>query len=539
MRLQRFLYFVICLLVFSAFSNCAKRGMPTGGDLDTIPPVFINSSPENFSTNFKNEEIRIYFDEFIKLEDAQKQIIISPPIDPKPTISPQGSPKKYVTIHLGDSLKENTTYTINFGNSIIDNNEENPLPFFKYVFSTGSYIDSLNVSGSVRDAFEAETEEFISVLLYEINENYTDSIIYQEPPTYIGYTQDSTNSFQIENMKEGKYRVIALKDKNSNYLFNPSEDKIDFLEDTLTLPTNRNLEFSIFKEQKEFRVSKSKQIAANHVVYGYEGLLNDSLEIDILDPNPSQFNTQIVKDLEKDTLHFWYQPVIKEDSLTVKITQLNYQDTVITRMKELYKDSIEIKKLNESSINIKEDFGLTANIPFKAIDSSKISVLNKDSIAIKFSSRLVALENKLMIDFDKTEKETYYIQLLPSAFTDFYDKPNDTLKYRVKTPAIADLGTLSLNISNVKTYPIIVEVVDNKGNVIKQSIHQEEDGSSFYFEHIKPGKYKARLIYDRNDNGKWDTGNYLNQTKPEQIIYFPKLIEMRANWDINESFILN
>ena len=199
MRLQRFLYFVICLLVFSAFSNCAKRGMPTGGDLDTIPPVFINSSPENFSTNFKNEEIRIYFDEFIKLEDAQKQIIISPPIDPKPTISPQGSPKKYVTIHLGDSLKENTTYTINFGNSIIDNNEENPLPFFKYVFSTGSYIDSLNVSGSVRDAFEAETEEFISVLLYEINENYTDSIIYQEPPTYIGYTQDSTNSFQIEN----------------------------------------------------------------------------------------------------------------------------------------------------------------------------------------------------------------------------------------------------------------------------------------------------------------------------------------------------
>ncbi|MGO2357760.1 MAG: Ig-like domain-containing protein [Mesonia sp.] len=539
MQIQRVLYFVICLLMFSAFFNCAKRGMPTGGDLDTIPPVFLKSTPENFTTSFKGEEIRIYFDEYIKLEDAQRQIIISPPIDPKPVISPQGNPKKYVTIKLGDSLKENTTYTINFGNSIIDNNEENALPFFKYVFSTGSYIDSLQVSGKVKDAFEAETDEFISVLLYEIDEEYSDSLVYQTPPTYIGYTQDSTHTFQIENMKAGKYKVIALKDKNSNYLFNPSEDKIDFLQDTLSLPTDKSLEFSIFMEQKDFRVSKTKQMGANRVVYGYEGEVNDSIQLEILDPNPAQFSTRLVKDFDKDSLHFWFQPAIEKDSLVLTLTQNNYQDTLVTRMKELYKDSLEIKKLNTSNLGLKEDFGIYVNIPLKEVDSSKISILNKDSVAVKSTLRLLALENKLMLDFEKEEEQIYSIQMLPNAFTDFYDTPNDTLNFKVRTPAIADLGTLTLNVSNVKTYPIIVELVDTKGEVIEKKIHEAEEGSSFYFEFIKPGKYRVRLIYDKNNNGKWDSGNYLKQTKPETLIYFPKMVEMRANWDINESFILN
>jgi len=539
MQIQRLLYFLICLLVCSAFFNCAKRGTPTGGDLDTIPPAYVKSSPENFTTNFDAKEVEIYFDEYIRLKDARRQIIISPPIDPRPIISPQGGPKKYVTIKLGDSLKENTTYTINFGNSIIDNNEENPLPFFKYVFSTGSYIDSLQVSGRVKDAFEAETDEFISVLLYEIDEEYSDSLVYQQPPTYIGYTQDSTHTFQIENMKAGKYKVVALKDKNSNYLFNPSEDKIDFLQDTLSLPTDRQLELSIFMEQKDFRVSKTKQMGANRVVYGYEGELNDSIQIKILEPTPSQFTSTIIKDFEKDTLHFWYQPVIEKDSLMTAVTQNNYQDTLITRMKELYKDTLDIKKLNANSLGLKEDFGIYANIPLKEIDSSKISILNKDSVAVKFTPRLLALENKLMLDFEKEEKQTYNVQMLPNTFTDFYDQPNDTLNFRVKTPAIADLGTLTINISNVKTYPIIVELVDAKGKVIEKKIHEEEEGSSFYFEFIKPGKYRVRLIYDENKNGKWDSGNYLKRTKPETLMYFPKTVDMRANWDINESFILN
>ncbi|MDT0295230.1 Ig-like domain-containing protein [Mesonia ostreae] len=539
MQIQRLLYFLICLLVCSAFFNCAKRGMPTGGDLDTIPPTFIRSSPENFSTNFDKEEVRIYFDEYIKLKDAQRQIIISPPIDPRPIISPQGSPKKYVTIKLGDSLKQNTTYTINFGNSIIDNNEENPLPFFKYVFSTGSYIDSLQVSGRVKDAFEAETDEFISVLLYEIDDEYSDSLVYQTPPTYIGYTQDSTNTFQIENMKAGNYKVVALKDKNSNYLFNPSEDKIDFLEDTLSLPTNRNLAFSLFMEQKDFRVSKTKQMGANRVVYGYEGELNDSIQIEIIEPNPTQFTTTILKDFDKDSLHLWYQPVIEKDSLIVSVSQNNYRDTVITRIKELFKDSLEIKKLNSNKLGLKEDFGIYMNLPIKKVDSSKIRILNQDSAAVNFRSRMLAFENKLMLDFEKEEKQTYTIQMLPNAFTDFYDVANDTLNFRVKTPAIADLGTLTLNVSNVKTYPIIVELVDSKGVVIEKKIHEAEDGNSFYFEFIKPGKYRLRLIYDKNKNGKWDSGNYLKQTKPETLIYFPKTVDMRANWDINENFILN
>jgi hypothetical protein len=124
-------------------------------------------------------------------------------MDPKPEIYPMGSVSKDVRIKIIDTLLENTTYTINFGNSIVDNTEGNPLPFFKYIFSTGSYVDSLSVQGSIKDAFNRKTDEFISVMLYEVDSTYNDSVVFNKMPTYISYTQDTLNTFSVENMKEG------------------------------------------------------------------------------------------------------------------------------------------------------------------------------------------------------------------------------------------------------------------------------------------------------------------------------------------------
>jgi len=217
--------FILVLILLFTTVQCAKKGMPEGGPVDEDPPKFLRANPENFTTNFDKEEIRIYFDEYIKLDKPSQQIIISPPMVPKPNIMPLGTARKDIKIEITDTLEENTTYAINFGKSIVDNNEGNPYDYFKYVFSTGDYIDSLAVSGIVRDAKLKEPSEVISVMLYEADTSYTDSIVFKETPRYITYSQDSTFNFSLENLKAGTYRMVALMDSNDNYLYNPKKGK--------------------------------------------------------------------------------------------------------------------------------------------------------------------------------------------------------------------------------------------------------------------------------------------------------------------------
>ena len=214
----RLLYIPIAFLFILSFTDCAKRGRPTGGLKDSIPPVIIKSSPENYRINFNENEIKIYFDEYIKLKDLNKELIISPPFKNQPNITPL-STSKYIKIKITDTLKENTTYSFNFGKSIVDNNEENAFKYFKYIFSTGDFIDSLSLKGNIKDALLLNPESPTTVMLYEVNETFKDSIIYLEKPTYITTTQDSTQTFELTNLKEGKYLLIALKEKNNDYIF--------------------------------------------------------------------------------------------------------------------------------------------------------------------------------------------------------------------------------------------------------------------------------------------------------------------------------
>ena len=215
--------FILFIVVITSVVRCAKKGMPEGGPIDEEPPRFIRANPENYTTNFDAKEISILFNEFIKLENPQQQIIISPPMDPKPNILPLGQARKDVKIEITDTLRENTTYAINFGKSIVDNNEGNPYPYFKYVFSTGDYIDSLEVSGFIEDAYLKETPEFVSIFLYEMDSTYTDSVVYNEIPRYVAYTRDSSVNFDLENLKAGKYQMVAILDDNANYKFNPAK----------------------------------------------------------------------------------------------------------------------------------------------------------------------------------------------------------------------------------------------------------------------------------------------------------------------------
>ena len=240
---------IVSLLLFT--SSCAKRGTITGGSKDTIAPKIISSSPENFNTNFKDNEIRIVFDELIKVKNINKQLIISPPFKNQPIIVPQGSASKFISIKILDTLKPNTTYSFNFGQSITDNNEGNPYSQFKYVFSTGSYIDSLTLVGKIKDAYEEKPDSFVSIQLYDAT-TFKDSTIFNETPLYVTNTLDSLKFFAFENIKAGDYKIIALKDKNNNYKFDPKSDKIAFLEQTITLPNDTLYELELFKQKSQF-----------------------------------------------------------------------------------------------------------------------------------------------------------------------------------------------------------------------------------------------------------------------------------------------
>lgn len=215
----RYNYLLSIIIILVLIESCARKGRPEGGEKDLDAPILISASPAHESINFDKEKIRIYFDEYVKLMELNQQLVISPPMNYQPEITPLGTASEFINIKIIDTLKENTTYTFNFGNSIVDNNEANPLERFKYVFSTGNYIDSLKISGTISDAFNFEVDEDISVQLYEVIDSvYTDSIIFNERPSYVGNTLDST-VFEITNLKSGKYLLIALKDVSNNYSF--------------------------------------------------------------------------------------------------------------------------------------------------------------------------------------------------------------------------------------------------------------------------------------------------------------------------------
>jgi len=523
---------LILLAVIFTFVNCAKRGRPTGGEKDLTAPILISASPSQESTQFSAKKIKIYFDEFIKLKDANKQLIVSPPLKSTLDIIPVGTASKILTIKITDTLKKNTTYTINFGNSIVDNNEGNQLKSFKYVFSTGSYIDSLKLKGSVYDALSRKTDEDVIVMLYEIDSTFKDSIIYKEKPMYVTSTLDSTN-FELTNLKEGKYLALALKQNNKNYIYNPKQDKIGFLKDPINLPTDTVLNIPIFKEEIPFKFIKAIQTSKGHIYFGYEGDGKD-LKIKLLDEilNDS-ITTQTVFEKDKDTLSFWYKP-FKIDSLQFEVRNLNFIDTVTVRTKSTKQDTL-ILKSNYSTLNPLDTFAINANIPIQKIDISKITVFNKDSIAVPFTTEIDSYKKNLSLLFKNEFDNQYKINLLPETIFDVFGNTNDTIVYSVKTKKIEDFGAINFQVSNVNS-PVIIQLITDKEEVVVfERISQDQTVS---FKYLPPKKYRVRAIFDDNNNGIWDTGNYLLKRYPEKILYLDTEFELRANWDLNEIFTL-
>lgn len=528
-------FFLLLSLVFT-FANCARRGTPDGGPLDITPPEYIKARPENFTTNFDAEAIRIFFNEYVKLQDPQRQIIISPPMDPPPEITPLGTASKSITIRIRDTLQENTTYTVNFGRSIIDNNEGNPLDYFTYAFSTGLYIDSLTVAGSVGDALLKVPDPFISVLLYEVDSTYTDSAVYNRVPRYVTNTLDSATTFELKNLKEGTYQLVGLRDLNNNYRYDPATEKIAFADEYITIPTESVYDLILFREVLDDKFIRPSQKAQQHLLFGYEGDINrDSLEIELLNA-PEGFESRITKDAEKDTLHYWYKPLLERDSLKFAVSTPLYRDTLLMRIKEMKKDSLQFTFQPSGNIGFEQDFRIVPSVPLVEVNDSLIQLTNRDTVPVPFDAYYDEWNNAYVMSFPREEKQMYRFTALPGAFKGFFGSINDTLQTQVRTQALSDLGNLTVNLQNVESYPILVQLTNEKGVV--QYERYSTGQNVINFSNIRPATYQLRIIYDRNENRIWDTGSLLRRTQPEEVEYFPENLNIRANWDWNETFIL-
>ncbi len=529
-------YLLVILLAFTVV-RCAKKGMPEGGPIDEDPPKFIRANPENYSTHFDAKEIRIYFDEYIKLDKPQQQIIISPPMDPKPNITPLGTARKDIKIEIFDTLEENTTYAINFGKSIIDNNEGNPYNYFKYVFSTGDYIDSLEVSGTVKDASLKAPAEPVSIFLYELDSTYSDSAVYKTTPRYVTYSKDSTYTFSLENLKEGTYKMVAIIDKNNNYLYNPKSEKIGYVAEPVVIPTDSTYEITVFKEKLAFVPKRPSQAKGHQIIFGYEGSPElDSLDISLLNDKPLNYEYRITKVEEKDSLNYWYNIKPETDSLSFEVVTPTTRDTVWARIAELDRDSLSVGSEPSGTIGINQDFKFTANTPISAYQPELIRILDKDSAEVPFTIAFRPLQNELRLSFDKTAQNNYKITALPGAIQDLFQGTNDTISKSLKTKAVSDYGRIVATIQNIKSYPVIVQLTSTKGEVLAEKY--AESGNTFDFEYLNPGDFLLRVIYDRNGNREWDTGDFLKKRQPERIEYFSDTLNVRANWDVNQPIIL-
>ena len=516
------------LLLWAA---CARVGSPTGGEQDKTPPKVVKTIPPNESVNFTGNRIRIYFDEFVTLRDIRKQLIISPPLAYFPEITPSGNASKYINIKILDTLRPNTTYTFNFGKSIQDNNEGNPLSFYTYTFSTGNTIDSLTLKGSIKDALRPKAENFVNVMLYEMGEKYSDSVVYKQRPIYVVNTLDSLTTFELSHLKAGKYMLVGMKDKDNNYLFDPKTDKIGFHPAPITIPTDSSYTLSLFKEVPQTQASRPFQSGEQRISIGYQGE-KDSIQVTPLPPFPANWKWVVEKEPTKDTLWLWYHPKV-EDSLKL-IVKSNRADTTKVNLRKMKPEKWKITPEFKGISPTEEEIVLSSNTPIRAFNKEAIKlIVAKDSTEVGFEPIFTANTSQITLKVKVKEGEKYLFKAF-NAFENFFGQKSDTLQESFSAKKAEDFGSLKLTFRDNISLPFIIELTDKDAKKVLYEQYVEQTSPTYNFPFVKAGNYRLRVIEDRNRNRKWDTGNFLGRLLPEPVHYFAKEIELRANWEIEQ-----
>lgn len=529
--------FGLLFLISALLLGCAATQNPQGGPRDTIPPKILKSEPKNLTTNFSAKKIILEFDEYIKLQNEFKEFSISPELEKPPMLKAR---LKKLEITLEDSLEKNTTYTLNFGKAIADINEGNIVKNLSYVFSTGTTLDSLSLSGVVKNSVSGKVIKDATVFVFPLAK---DSLLGKKKPSIYTLT-DSLGNFKINNLKKETYRIYALDEgAGGDKIYQQNTDEIGFATDPLVLSSNiEGIQLNTFKEIAEkFRVVDRKLNGDGSIYLTFnKRLVKPSLSV----VEPEIFNQNMLVKFVKtnDTAQIWLNKLdfdsvkiaIKEGEQTLETIKISRgkKDTYSRNL--LARDNIENGVLNPN-----KDLKLYFNLPVNKIDLNKI-ILLEDSIPksgftiAKDSSDLLAYTVK----YPWKKKEKYILSFFKEAVTGIFDSKTAVMNKAFVLGNSGDYGTLVLTVKATDTTKnYILEIVDEKKETIISSkvINKTE---TITFANYKSGLYYARIIYDENNNGRWDTGNVGKGKQPEKIWYDPKELSIRANWDRKEQIII-
>lgn len=561
---QQISIFTLTLIGILMLSSCAQIMAPGGGKKDELPPKVVKFSPDSAQLNFNSKTIEIDFDEFVTLKDLNSQLIISPPLLKSPDVTVKNKTLK-VEFDKNELLKPNTTYCINFGNAVQDLNEGNSVDNFSYIFSTGNFIDSLKLKGKVRNGFNQSTEKGILVMLYS---DLSDSVVYKGQPDYFGKTQGD-GSFQINNIRSGNYKLVAIKDANANYKYDGESEWIGFF-DTLIDANSKTLPLIELFQEPAKKVYLKKYI---HDSYGKVSLFfnqgSDSLRVQPLNNTDKGVQEYLEFSKAKDTLTYWINN-FQKDSLILQVNNGNkVVDTVsiqVIKRAEAEKSKKHPLKLSlvnspngNQSFDLGTEFVLKFNNRLAGSDPTKFTIKedstlmggkkgdfhfsNWDSrsiLSVWDTTNTVEDPNNLgnfvsaalKSSYNEWKENTkYHVLFLPGAFTDFFGLSSDTLKVDFKTREEKYYGSVKLKL----TVPpakgqYIIQLLAENGNIVRE-VSYIKKSDEFEFVYLAPQKYKLKIIYDENNNFKWDTGNYLLKKQPEKVIFNSELINIRSNWD--------
>ncbi len=521
------LHLLILLSYVLLLNSCAIQVPPGGGLKDVLPPKLLSTEPQNYSTNFRGKDIRFDFDEYIYTPDLSEQLIVSPLLKYTPETKVK---KKSLLIHLQDTLLENTTYTMNFGKGISDNNEGNKLENFQFVFSTGPVVDSLSISGSVYNAFNKKAEAGILVMLYRKSE---DSLPFLERPIYFARTSDS-GEFVIRNISQGFYKIISLKETDGNYLYTAGEESIGYA-DTLVQSNSENVNLRLFKEKLKPQLLKAYSEFPGKAVLAFSSTA-DSLPWKWITDTSKLSIYSIEYSALRDTINIWYQN-IAADSISIRFDNNYSKDTVTLR---LFKGAAEGRGKKTNVLVITPPVGqqhlylplyLQSNHPLAISDFSKI-VLSEDSlVVIPQFAFMDSLHTKLSVKYPWKSKTGYSLFIPPSVFKDIYGFTGDSLRITFFSHSETDYGSLKINFKKQVSNPCLIQLVDLTGEKVFKEFYAEKD-TVCEFNFLDAGSYRIKIINDRNKNRIWDTGSYLKHFQPEYIEFYPEAIIVRSNWDV-------
>lgn len=590
MNNSKSLYYIFIIIAAAVMYSCANIGNPSGGPIDKTPPIFMRSNPTPNAVNVKDRKIEIFFDEIVSLKDPSTKIIVSPAQTEMPRMSALG---RKVTVELVDSLLPNTTYTIDFSNSIQDNNEGNAIDNFAFAFSTGSVIDSMRVSGYVLDS---RTLEPMQSVVVGLQSNLADSAFHKEKLQRVALTNDR-GQFTIRNVSPGSYHIFALKDLDRDYKFgNPTED-IAFL-DSIIVPSigSREAADTVYNDLNEidtimratrpayfpndillsmFNEDRKSQYLANNLRVDSTRIsltfaaASDTLpSLSIVGRNdvPDQWYT-LERSQTNDTLTYWIRPphLVSADTLMVATTYLrtdtasNLSWGTDTLKFTFQRQKAKKKKKNEETDSLEQirfmelhplangtqevyaPLLLQTGTPIERYSREAFHLqrkLQNDTTFYPAEIKSIALRDStlsrrdLMLKVDWEPGAAYKLAVDSLAMTDIYGLQTKPLKVDFNVRKMEEYGNIVFNIPAVRD-SAIVELLDGTDKVV---LHTPVKNHRAELLNLQPGKYYARLFIDRNGNGKYDTGNYDMHLQPEETVYYPGAINLKKNWDVEQTW---